>query len=130
MDGGGNQSINQKEELIKSSIKLNKALNDQKSSTKNLKNSEKYYSMLIKKMSEGLALFEILLDKEGKPYDFRFIDINSVFGKLLNLKKNEIMGKTMLEALRKDKLGRFDIFKRVIAGISISRKPMQFEVYS
>jgi len=130
MDGGEKQSVNQKEELIKSSIELNKALNDQKNSTKNLKDSEKHYSMLIKKMSEGLALFEILLDKEGKPYDFRFIDINSVFGKLLNLKKHEIIGKTMLEALRKDKLGRFDIFKKVIAEISISRKPMQIEVYS
>lgn len=34
MDGGGNQSINQKEELIKSSIELNKALNDQKTQLK------------------------------------------------------------------------------------------------
>ena len=130
MDGGGNQSINQKEELIKSSIELNKALNDQKNSTKNLKNSEKHYSMLIKKMSEGLALYKIILDKEGKPYDLRFIDINSVFGKLLNLKKHEVIGKTMLEVLRKDELGRFDILKKVIAEISMSRKPMQIEVYS
>jgi hypothetical protein len=34
MDGGENQSINQKEELIKSSIELNKALNDQKTQLK------------------------------------------------------------------------------------------------
>lgn len=65
----------------------------------NLKASESRYRILFDKMSEGLALHEIICDEKGVPVDYRFLDMNSAFEEITGLKKELIAGKTLLEIL-------------------------------
>jgi len=126
MDRGENQSINQKKELIKSSIELNKALNDQKSSSKDLEEFKKDYSLLFNKMLNGFALHKIILDKERKPCDYRFLEVNPAFEKLTGLKRANIIGKTALEVL----LGLEKYWIDAYGKVALTGKPVQFEHYS
>ncbi|MEI6750610.1 MAG: PAS domain S-box protein, partial [Bacteroidota bacterium] len=61
--------------------------------------SEHRYSSLFNHMQEGFALHEIICDTNGKPVDYRFLDINPSFELLTGLKKSEIIGKTVLTVI-------------------------------
>ncbi|MCX8028033.1 MAG: cache domain-containing protein [Thermodesulfovibrionales bacterium] len=57
------------------------------------------YSRLFEKMIDGFALHEMIFDDEGNPKDYRFISVNPAFERLTGLKKEDIVGKTVLEVL-------------------------------
>lgn len=61
--------------------------------------SEERYRLLFTEMAEGFALHEIILNKKGKPVDYRFLDVNPAFEKLTGLKRDEIIGHTVKEVL-------------------------------
>jgi PAS domain S-box-containing protein len=61
--------------------------------------SEKKFKSLFEEMSSGVALHEIILNKVGKPIDYRFLDINSAFDELTGLTGKDLIGKTVLQVL-------------------------------
>ncbi len=64
-----------------------------------IKKSEEKYRMLFENMTVGFALHEMLYDNNGKPYDYRFVDVNPAFERLTGLKSKDIIGKTVLEMI-------------------------------
>ena len=61
--------------------------------------SEKLFRELISQMSAGFALHEIILNDEGIPTDYRFLDVNNSFEKLTGLKREEVVGRNVLDIL-------------------------------
>ncbi len=61
-------------------------------------NEEKYHS-LFDEMLNGFALHEIIVDADGNPCDYRFLDVNPAFEKLTGLCRADVLGKTVLEVL-------------------------------
>ncbi len=47
----------------------------------------------------AIAHHEIILDSEGRPFDYRFIKVNPAFGKMTGLDAAGIIGKTVREAI-------------------------------
>ncbi len=66
---------------------------------KALKESELRYRSLFESMQEGFGLHEIICDNNGKPIDYRFLEINPSFERLTGLKSSEIINKTAKEVL-------------------------------
>ncbi|MBT8340679.1 MAG: PAS domain S-box protein, partial [Desulfatitalea sp.] len=64
-----------------------------------LQASKKRYRTLLSQMSAGFALHEMIYDSSGRPRDYRFLEINRSFGRLIGLEKQDIVGKTVLEVL-------------------------------
>ncbi len=64
-----------------------------------LRASEESYSLLFERMTEGFALHEIVCDGQGRPCDYRFLEINSAFERLTGLKRADVIGKTMRQVL-------------------------------
>ena len=64
-----------------------------------LRESEERYRTLFSTMSEGFALHEILCDGEGRPYDYRFLDVNLAFERQTGLKAGDLIGRTIREVL-------------------------------
>jgi diguanylate cyclase (GGDEF)-like protein/PAS domain S-box-containing protein len=62
-----------------------------------LKESEERHRLLITQMAQGLAVHEVLFDQSGNPVDFRYLDANDSYEKLIGLKRADILGKTALE---------------------------------
>ncbi|MDO8950302.1 MAG: PAS domain S-box protein [Actinomycetota bacterium] len=56
-------------------------------------------TLVLRNMSEGLALHEIILDEAGVPCDYRFLAVNPAFEATTGLRSEDIIGKTVREVL-------------------------------
>jgi PAS domain S-box-containing protein len=74
-------------------------ITERKLAEKHLRFSENRFRNLVNQMQIGLAVHEIILDNEGKPVNYRFLDVNPAFEKLTGLKRENIICKTVLEVL-------------------------------
>ncbi len=61
--------------------------------------SERRFRQLFQSMLNGFALHEIICDGDGKPVDYRFLEVNPAFENLTGLKAENLIGKTVLEVL-------------------------------
>lgn len=83
------------------------------------------YQLLFSSMLDGFALHEIILDDNGIPTDYRFIQINNAFEKMTGLDKN-IIGKTVKEILPNTE----DLWIKNYGEVALTGKIIQFENYS
>ncbi|NLE95706.1 MAG: PAS domain S-box protein, partial [Dehalococcoidia bacterium] len=64
-----------------------------------LRNSEHSYRQLFDSMLSGLALHEIILGADGRPVDYRFLEVNPAFERLTGFRAADIVGRTLSEVL-------------------------------
>ena len=74
----------------------------------NKKMKQDFYMQIIQDAPFGYAHHQIILDDKGKPCDYRFLDVNNAFEKLTGLKKENLIGQTVLEAIPGLKNGKFN----------------------
>ncbi len=74
-------------------------ITEQKTFQKALQESEARLRALFENMEEGFALHEMIWDEEGNPKDYRFLEVNPAFERLVGLKAEQILNKTVLELL-------------------------------
>jgi PAS domain S-box-containing protein len=61
--------------------------------------SEAKYRSLFEKMLNGFAYHKVILDEEGRPVDYVFLEVNDAYEKLTGLRKHEIVGKRATEVI-------------------------------
>jgi nitrogen fixation negative regulator NifL len=91
-----------------------------------LKDSEERYRSLFEGMTEGFAIHEMIFDENGKPCDYRFLDLNPAFERLTGLKRDLVIGKTYHEVLPSEG----DIWINNYGKVVLTGEPIQFENYS
>jgi len=91
-----------------------------------LKESEERFRSVFEGMTEGFALHQIILDDEGKPVNYRFLEINPSFERLTGLKREQVVGHTIKEILPDDDPYWIQIYGEV----ALTGKPIHFENYS
>lgn len=69
---------------------------------------------LLANAQEAFALHEIILNKEGKAIDYRYIEINEAFENMIGLSRREVIGKTVLEILPSTEKYWIDIYGEVV----------------
>lgn len=55
------------------------------------------YGRLFKYAPTGIAYAQIIVDKTGNPVNYKYLDVNSTFEKMLGRKKEDVIGKTVTE---------------------------------
>ena len=91
-----------------------------------LRESEVRFRSLFQNMDSLFSLYEVVLDKNGIPTDYRFIELNSSYEKFIGMKSSELIGRTLLEVFPLTESYWTDKFKEVYStGI-----PSHFENYS
>ncbi|MEM7331095.1 MAG: PAS domain-containing protein, partial [Chloroflexota bacterium] len=60
-----------------------------------LRASERKYRQLFENMTNGFAIYETLLDEQGKIIDLIFLEVNKTFQKMIGLKEQDMIGKRM-----------------------------------
>ena len=75
--------------------------------------SDGRYRDLVENMADGYALQEALFNAQGEPYDYRYLEINSAFERILGLKREQVIGKTVLEILPDTEPYWLDTFQKV-----------------
>ena len=61
--------------------------------------SEARHRALFNSMTEAFALHEIVLDDQGQPCDYRFLEVNPAFERLTGLASSKVLGKRVTEVL-------------------------------
>ncbi len=64
---------------------------------KQLHDNERLYQNLFTAVNEGLAICEIVLNKEGNPEDYRYLEVNPAFETVIGLSSVQVRGKTQRE---------------------------------
>jgi PAS domain S-box-containing protein len=90
-----------------------------------LQASEEKFKLLFNHMVSGSALGEVIFDKKGKPYDYRFLEVNPAFEELTGIKRHRIIGKTLLEMYNDTE----PYWLESIAEVALSGNPVQIENY-
>ncbi len=90
-----------------------------------LRASEQQYRGLFESMLEGFALCEIICDRDGKPRDFRYLEVNAAFEKILGLTRSQALGKTARELFPQIEEYWIDAYGQV----ALTGTPARFENY-
>ena len=87
--------------------------------------SEHRYRQLFERSIDAICINEMVLDSEGKPCDFRWIDINPHYEVLTGLRREQIIGRRALEVLPTLEPFWLDLFSQVVD----SGEPVSFEQF-
>ncbi len=64
-----------------------------------LNHSESKFKMLFEQMVSGFALHKMIYDADGNPIDYLFLEVNPAYEQLTGLKRDNIIGRTVLEVI-------------------------------
>jgi PAS domain S-box-containing protein len=91
-----------------------------------LRESEQKYRVLVTQMQQGLALHEIITDENSIAINYRFLEVNPGFEKLTGLKREDIIGRTVMEVLPQIEPFWIETYGKVVA----TGEHASFENYS
>jgi len=94
-----------------------------------LKENENKYRLIFENMVNGCAYHKIITDSDGKPVDYVFLEVNKSFEDLTGLKAENILGKTVCEAMPGTENDPADWIGRY-GNVALNQIPEQFENYS
>jgi PAS domain S-box-containing protein len=101
-------------------------ISERRAAREGLKKSEAKFRSFFENMIYGVAIHEIVLDAEGRPVDYVFLDANKAFGRLTGLDPASIIGRRVTETIPGiEATGLIDIYGKLALG----GEPVVFEQY-
>lgn len=91
-----------------------------------LSEKEERYRLLFENMTGGFALHKIHCDAGGVPIDYRFMEVNPAYTKLMAMKSEEIIGKLASEVIPLMEKPLLKLFGRV----ALTGNPCSLEYYN
>lgn len=92
-----------------------------------LAKSEEHYRKLFTQMLNGSATHQIICDSDGKAIDYITLDVNPAFESMLNIKRDDIVGKKISEILPQEELSDW---LEVFGSVAINGGSSRYEMYS
>ena len=90
-----------------------------------MRESEEKLRLMFNQMVSASALTEVIFDKSGKPHDYRYIEVNPAFERATAKKRNQVIGKTLLEVFPETERHWLQMFETV----AVSGHPGEIENY-
>lgn len=115
--------------LSEAGSKLKTSFDELESTNKRLAESENFNKAIIDKMLDSYALHRIILDENGKPCDYEFIDVNPSFEKFTGFRKEDIVGKRYTEAIKRNEDEETD-WVSIYGKVALTGEPAALEKYT
>ena len=90
-----------------------------------LQDSEEKFRLMFNQMVSASALFEVILNKRGKPVDYRYIEVNPAFEHNTGKNKDQVIGKSLLEIFPETERHWLQSLEKV----AITGNPVEIENY-
>ncbi len=90
---------------------------------------DKNYHSILAQGPFGYAYHKIILDEQGKPTDYKFLEVNPAFERITGLKAKEIIGKTVCQVMPGIRENNFN-WGQYYDNIARDRGKSEFEQYS
>ena len=94
---------------------------------RSLEASEQKYRGIFENSLNGIALHEIILDDDGEPVDYTFLDVNPAFSELTGLSAELVLGRRVTEVLPGIEK---DPFIEIYGRVADRGRPVRFQQYS
>ena len=105
---------------------LSTDITDRKKAEEALKESKENYTNLFERMNEGFVIAEMIYDDDGIPFDFRWIEMNHSYEKIIGFTHDKLLGKRARTIFPKLQLKLIENFGKVM----LTGKQLQFENYN
>lgn len=115
--------------ISEASNKLKKSFDELERTNKRLAESENFNKAIIDKMLDAYALHRIILDENGKPCDYEFVDVNPAFEKFTGIPREEIIGKRYSEEIESRVKEETD-WVSIYGKVALTGEPAAFENYT
>ena len=100
-------------EALRTVAEMLSALIERQQVTASLRQSQERYRMLFNAMMDGYALHEVILDDAGQPVNYRFLDVNPAFEAFTGLRRDDLVGRTVLDVMPSTELYWIENYGRV-----------------
>lgn len=100
-------------------------ITERKRAEKALRESQARFHSLFMNMTEGVSLHQLIYDKQGTPVNYEFLDVNPQYEALMQLKREDLVGKLVTEVYALQKPPNLANYAAVVE----TGRPYRFEVY-
>ncbi|HAV10347.1 MAG TPA: hypothetical protein DCX22_01855 [Dehalococcoidia bacterium] len=104
-------------------------ISERKAAEAKLQQSEQRYRSLFNEMLDGFAYHQIITDDSGNAVDYVFLEINDAFERMTGLKRQDVVGKRVTEAIPDIRTAGFDWIS-AYGRVALTGRSEQFEAYS
>ena len=123
-----NSGIYDDEGKLKEFLSVGIDATERKAAQEALRESERRYSALFGNKINGMAHCQVITDEQGRPVDYRILQINDAYERIIGIKKVDIEGHRVTEVFPAIRHYAFD-YIGVYGKIALEGGEIQFEEY-